>query len=193
MAVYEYGRIRRLDESLRSFGVAPELIARIMEGGGDVTEKTSPATKAEWLGEAMCRLDQLLDSDTTHAVREACACCLGGKRLAMSKAIARENDTLEARIQAANEARFVFGDSVSMQTDGQVMVRFAPDGLESYGCPCLPKAPKPMPLTYCYCCGGHAKHHLQIALGRKLNVTVLHTALSTGGKQPCTFLFRLVD
>ncbi|HEY3413841.1 MAG TPA: hypothetical protein VGM51_12435 [Armatimonadota bacterium] len=193
MEKYAYGRIRKLDESLHQAGIDAEVIAQIMEGGEAITERTSPAAKADWLREAIRKMDRLIEAGPRHSIRESCACCLGGKRLEISKAIARDNQTLEGRIRAANEARFVFGHSVTLEDDGKVMVRFAPEGWESYGCPCLPKAKEPLPLTYCYCCGGHAKHHLQTALGRKLEVTVIHTALSTGGKKPCTFQFRFAD
>jgi len=193
MVTYRYGRIRRLDESLRRAGVEPGVVTEIMAGGDAITEKSPPRAKADWLREAMGRMDSLMDPVTRHAVREGCACCLGGKRHAVSKGIARDNHTLEERIWAANEARFVFGHSVSLEQDGRVKVCFAPEGLESYRCPCLPQAVEPMPLTYCYCCGGHAKHHLQTALGRSLKVTVVHTALSTGGRKPCTFLFDIED
>lgn len=126
-------------------------------------------------------------------MREACACCLGGKRLQLSKAIARNHATLEERICAANETSYVFGHSVTQRDDGTIRVQFFPDGLASYRCPCMPKATEPMSITYCYCCGGHAKHHLQIALGRRLEVEAIHTALSSGGKLPCTFAFTIVE
>lgn len=193
MPTYAYGRIRRLDESLHHFGVPQETIAEIMKDGDAITEKSRPVTKAEWLRDAMHRMDATLAPDLCHEVREACACCLGGKRWAISKSIARENATLQERILAANEARFVFGHSVSLEDDGRVKVCFAPEGQDSYGCPCLPQMREPMPVTYCYCCGGHVKRHLQTALGRKLQTTVVHTALSTGGTKPCTFLFRFAD
>lgn len=193
MAEYRYARVRRLDESLHRFAVAPQTIDQIMEGGEALTEKTKPVMKSDWLREAMCKMDRLIEPGTRHHVREACACCLGGKRQQISKAIGNENSTLEDRVRAANEARFVFGHSVSLEDDGHVVVQFAPDGEAKYGCPCLPQAREPMPVTYCYCCGGHVKHHLQNALGRKLEVTVLHTALSTGGKKPCKFRFAIAD
>jgi len=140
----------------------------------------------------MIRMNKLLNSETRNAIREACACCLGGQRLKISKGIAKENESLEERIKAANEARNVFG-SVTMMKNGEILVRFAPEGLDQYRCVCLPKARKPLPITYCYCCGGHIKHHLQIALGRGLDCTVCSSALSSGGKNPCTFSFRIKE
>ncbi len=41
--------------------------------------------------------------------------------------------------------------------------------------------------------GGHVKHHLQIALGRKLVGTVRSSALSSAGKKPCAFVFAVQD
>jgi hypothetical protein len=44
-----------------------------------------------------------------------------------------------------------------------------------------------------YDCGGHVKHHLQTALGRQLQLTVLSSALSSEGQKPCKFSFAIVD
>ena len=191
MSQYEYGRIAKLAESLEKAHISPETIAQILAGGEAIRQSTSPEDKAEWFNGAMQRMNRLLDRETRCAVREACACCLGGKRLKLSKEIAKQHETLEERVAAANETKFVFGHSVMLQDDGRVLVCFAPDGLEHYGCVCLPKAREPLPVTYCYCCEGHVKHHLQIALGRNLSGIVRSSALSSGGTKPCTFLFTV--
>ena len=191
MKNYEHHRIGKLAEQLEIAGIDREIIDRIMEGGEDILRKTSPEKKADWLRVAMIRMDNLLDSDTRNAVREGCACCLGGRRLKISKGIAKENESLEERIKAANEAHYV--GNVTMMENGEIRVRFFPEGLDHYRCVCLPQAKELLPITYCYCCGGHVKHHLQIALGRELDCTVLSSALSSGGKKPCTFSFRIAE
>lgn len=193
MAAYEYGRIKILADRLARAGVAEEVMARILAGGESISKTAKPEKKAEWLSGAMDRMDALLDDQTRHKVREDCACCLAGKRLEVSKGIGKNYDTLEDRLRAANEARFVFGHSVTMQDDGHVLVSFAPDELENHRCVCLPKAKSPVSITYCYCCGGHVKHHLQNALGRKLSLQVRSSALESDGKRPCTFLFTIED
>jgi len=187
---YEYQRIGKLAEQLESANVDREKIDQIMEGGKDILKKARPEKKAEWMRGAMLKMNKLLDVQTRKTVREGCACCLGGKRLTISKAIAKENDTLEARIKAANEAKYIFGHSVKMMENGEIHVQFAPDGLESYRCYCI-KSEKPLPITYCFCCGGHVKHHLQIALGKEMDCTTRSSALSSGGKFPCAFSFKL--
>ncbi len=193
MPKYEYGRIAKLAESLAEAGIAQDIRDQIMAGGEKIRRGTKPEAKAAWMREAMQRMDALLDEGTRHAVREACACSLGGQRLEISQGIARKGGTLEERIQAANATRYVFGHSVTLQADGTALVSFAPAGLPEYRCVCLPKANGPLSITYCYCCGGHAKHHLQTALGRKLAMKVRSSALASGGKEPCSFVFSLVN
>ena len=193
MAEYEYGRIKKLAESLEQAAIPAEVTVQIMEGGEDIKKTTTPQSKADWFRGAMERMDTLLDLPTRQAVRESCACCLGGKRQKLSKAIAKEHATLEERIAAANETPYVFGHSVIREEDGTIVVRFSPEGESSYRCVCLPKANEPVSITYCMCCGGHIKHHLQTALGHKLALTPRVTALSSGGTRPCTFAFTLVE
>lgn len=192
MKTYEYHRIGELAAQLEKAGIAREKIDIIMAGGEEILRKTSPVKKADWMREAMLRMNRLLDLETRKTVREGCACSLGGKRLKTSQGIARENTSLADRITAVNKAKYM-GNSVEMQDNGEILVRFFPGGLGHYRCVCLPQAEKPLPVTYCFCCGGHVKHHLQIALGRKLDCTVRASALSSGGKKPCTFTLKILE
>jgi hypothetical protein len=191
MKTYEYHRIGELARQLEVARVDGKIIDRIMEGGENILRKTSPEKKADWMREAMFRMNKLLDLPTRKAVRESCACSLGGKRLKISKGIAGENITLEERVKAANEVKYV--GNIAMMENGEILVRFFPEGLDHYRCVCLPKAKEPLPITYCYCCGGHVKHHLQIALGQELDCTTRSSALSSGGKKPCTFSFKIKE
>jgi hypothetical protein len=158
--VYADGRIAKLARELARAGVAEAHVERIMEGADAIGKLDKPERKAEWLGEAMRRMGELLDRETRQSVREGCACCLSGKRLEISKGIAKQHSTLEERIAAANEARFVFGHSVTLQDDGRVLVLFSEEGLPSYRCVCLPRVKERLSVTYCYCCGGQARSFL---------------------------------
>lgn len=189
---YGYGRIGKLAEKLAEAGIDEKLTARIMKDGESITASTRQEGKADWMREAMRRMDNLLPEDERHAVRESCACCLGGRRLALSRSIARNNETVAARVKAANETPFVFGHSVKRLANGNIRVSFFPEGQTEFKCVCLRKATEPISITYCYCCGGHVKHHLQIALGEALACRVVSSALSSGGKKPCLFEFSRV-
>ena len=97
MKTYEYGRIRALAQSMAESGIDPSTAARILEGGDLIRRGTKPEGKADWMRAAMRRMDALLDTETRRRVRERCACCLGGKRLEISKSIARESASLDER------------------------------------------------------------------------------------------------
>ncbi len=190
MKHYEYHRIGRLAEQLEIAQVDKDIIDQIMEDGENILRKTTPEQKADWLRGAMQKMNKLLDTATRKAVREGCACCLGGKRLKISQTIAKENKTLDDRVKAVSASRVV--GSVMMQENGEILVQYDMQKTAPYHCYCLPQAKEPLPITYCFCCGGHVKHHLQIALERKLDCTTRSSALSSGGRFPCTFIFKIV-
>jgi len=186
---YEYHRIGELAKQLAIAQIDPEIINQIMESGRDILRKTSPEKKSDWMRGAMFRMNKLLPLAVRKSVREGCACCLGGKRLKTSQTIAYENTTLEERIKAANAANYV--GSITLQEDGKIVALFNLQKQPPYRCYCLPQAKKPLPITYCFCCGGHVKHLLQIALGRELDCTTISSALSSGWQKPCTFSLRI--
>jgi len=189
---YPDGRIRRLAEQLARAQVPPEQVVAIMAGGEAIAAKAKPADKAAWLRGAMERLDAGLDEQTRRRVRQGCACCLGGKRGQISRDIGLQHATLDERLAAANEARFVFGHSVRRLDDGQIEVCFFPPGRDHHTCPCLPHAAEPMSLTYCECCAGHVRHHLSRALAVPVEGGVVASALASGGREGCRFRFGVV-
>lgn len=188
---YPNDRAARIDAALRDEGVSEDIIGKIMAGGEGISGSKRPATVA-WLRGAMERMDALLDYETRVKVRDAYPCCLGGERGKLAKKLARENDTLEARISAANEARFLFGHSVTQQPDGRLLVQFQPPDAQPYRCSCLGAVVGSVSLTYCMCCGGHVRRHLQTVLGRALTCDVQTSALASAGEDACTFLLTMV-
>ncbi len=189
-ASYPYGRAARLDGVLREAGIDEGIIAQIMAGGEAIKKTDKQAVKVAWLRCAMQRMDALLDHDTRVRVRDMSACCLEGERGKLARKLARENETLAQRIAAANAARFLFGHSVAEQPDGSLLVLFQPEGQPAYRCSCLGEVDEPLSLTYCMCCGGHVRHHLQTVLGCELACEVRSSALASGGRQPCSFVLN---
>jgi hypothetical protein len=192
MKNYENHLIDTLATQLEKADIKQDIIDKIMEGGENILRKTSPKKKADWMREAMLRMNKLLNLKTRKTIREACACRLTGQPLKSSQAIAKNNESLEDRIKAANKAISVYGGCVRMQENGEILMRFSSESLDHYRCRCLPGADRPLPVTYCFCCGGHVKYHLQISLGLKLDYTIVSTALTSGGKLPCAFSLRIV-
>jgi hypothetical protein len=183
-------RVLKLAEKLEEAGIDRREIDNIMEGGDNIGKKTSPVETADWFRSAMLKMGKLLDKETCKTVRENCACCLTGNKMNSCLKIAREIDTLEERIKAVNDKKYICG-SLKMTGENEITA-IGDDERYKNRCVCLPAAREPLPITYCYCCGGHAKTHLQAALGVKLEGGVIASPLSSGNKNPCTFKFRII-
>ena len=186
-------RIIKLAEQLENADIDQETINRIMEGGEPIGKSAQPEKIADWFRGAMMKMDKLLDKEVRYALREGCACSLGGQKLRAATKIAQENDTLEERIKAVNAKHYICGSNVTLEKNGELLVCGDTEGRYGNKCVCLPDAKEPLPITYCYCCAGHFKHHLQIALDRKLECTVVSSPLNSGDKYPCTFRFRIIE
>lgn len=184
---YKYGKIGKLAQSLSDNGMDPAIIQLIMKDGDKIKQTDKNEKKAEWFFNAMKIMDKELGIGERQKIREDCACCLGGKRNEVCKRINKKYCDTADRISAANDARLVFGNAVKEKGKGVYEVSFFPDDAEMKTCPCMKGLKEAMPITYCYCCGGHVRHHLETVLGKKLSVKVLETVLSTEGEKGCRF------
>jgi hypothetical protein len=184
---YHYGRIKKLSESLIANGVPRDKYEIIMKDGELIRQADKNSIKANWFVSAMKAMDKVLDDELKKKVREGCACCLGGRRNTICKKINKDYLTLTERVEAANESKFVFGNGVKTIGDGKYEVSFFQEDDAIKVCPCLKDLREKMPITYCYCCRGHVRHHLETVLGNKLRVKVVSSVLSSMGKKGCKF------
>jgi hypothetical protein len=190
---YEDGKIEDLNESLKKNGIDDDIRKRIMESGELVKKTGKKEARAEWFFNAMNAMDELLDNDTRKQVREDCACCLEGKRQTICKKINKTYELPEERINAVNETHYIFGHEIKMMEKGKYEVSFFDESAPEKMCSCLKIIMnKKMPVTYCYCCGGHVRHHLETVLGKKLKVKIISSALSSMGKKSCRFELKEV-
>jgi hypothetical protein len=183
---YPYGKIQKLNDSLHSNKIDPDIINEIMKDGEKINPTDKNEQKADWFLNAVNIMDIKLDPSTRYKVREGCACCLGGKRHEVCKQINKKFTTKKERIEEADRTH-IFGNGLKEIEKGKYEVSFFPDSLGYTTCPCLRGFNKAMPITYCYCCGGHVKYHLETVLGLKLEVKVITSALSTKGQKGCKF------
>lgn len=178
-----FHRIHDIERSLEKCGVDPEIMAKILDGGDKVLQKYKTKVKAQWLKEAMDRMDALLPDDVKFKSREECACCTTGTRLKLIKQIAKENPDIDDFFRAVDKSH-VFGEKVE-KTGDVVHVNF---GLGK--CVCTPGAlSETTSITYCHCCKGHVLKLLEAGLGRKLRGDVVGSACS--GTAPCRFTIYL--
>lgn len=175
-----FGRVRDLDKNLEKEGVDPAVRAKIMEGGDQVLNTLNPKIKAQWLADAMDRMDALLPEDLRFKVREDSACCTGGKRLEIMKGIAKMNLPLEEAVKEVHKSK-IFAYKVELDGN-RINVDFG-----GSQCVCSPKfAGRNVSKTYCHCCKGHVLRLMEVGLGRKpLRGDVVTSACS--GTGTCRF------
>lgn len=184
---YEFGKIERLRESLILNKVPENTYSAIMKGGELIKKTANNKEKALWFYNAINTMDTLLNPELKQKVREDCACCLGGKRAALCKKVNKEYSTAEERIKAINDTHFVFGNEIRILGQGTYQVSFFDSTLPEKKCVCIKELATAMSKTYCMCCGGHVKHHLETVLGVPLKVEVISSALSSEGRENCVF------
>lgn len=184
-------RAEKFDKALAKQKVDPAIRERILAGAYGVGNKDRMAQR-EWYVRAMRETDGQIDPDTLKKAREACACCVGGKRGALARDIRKQYDTLEARVEALGRESYIVGHSAELVAPDTIRVQF---GVVKEGarCPCLPVTDEPMPVSHCQCCGGHIKQHAQMATGAKLDCAVESTILSSCGTKPCVFTLRVIE
>jgi len=184
-------RVLKLAEQLEVAKIDQEITDQILEGGEQIGKTTRPEKIADWFRGAMLKMDNLIDEKNRYAIREGCACLLAGQKEKSCLRVAQEHKSLEDRVKALNDLHYICGE-VWIDENGDINTRGDTTGKYGNKCVCLIEAKEPVSITYCYCCGGHFKHHLQTALGVRLACMAITTPLSTGNKTPCTFRFKIV-
>jgi len=108
-----------------------------------------------------------------------------------------KDKTLEEKIALFPELDTPHKASCFLNEDGTITLKF---GLEAtkgaWYCPCAPiKKLKPyaFPLTYCGCCGAHARYTHEFALGVKLRLKeIVSSMANSDGERPCEFIYEIV-
>lgn len=182
---YPFGRIETLYRELLNHKIDQKTINQIMEGGEKVDRCTSLTKKAQWIKEAMDKMDNLIEKDLRYKIREKCACCTGGLRLKAMKKIAVSGASFEERIREIDKIQ-IFGHKTELK-NGKIHVTFGEPGSK---CVCTPKGSKEtVSITWCYCCKGHVQKLLEVALEEKLTGKVISSSCSGG--ENCQFEFEV--
>jgi hypothetical protein len=191
MEKYKIGLINSLNQSLEKNEIEKKIHEKIMESAELVKPSSKPIIIAEWCFNAMSKMDELLEDDIKQKIREDCACCLGGKQKKLCTEVNKNYISSDERINAINESHSVFGHEIKVSGKGKYEVKFHEETLPEYKCVCshfkLNGLNKKWSKTWCYCCAGHVKHHLETLLGKQLKVKVISSALSSIGKKNCHF------
>ncbi len=157
------------------------------------------------------RMESTLDSDTLHQILDSSACTGGKEFLKRCEKIGKEigDKTLSERIAHVNS---ISSDSekIILNADNTLSVKWSFDNNGKYKCVCSAAVITGvrvselalennnagdcvMPLSYCYCCAGSGRRHLQLQLGIELKTKeVISSPINSKGERPCEFIFEIV-
>lgn len=188
----------KLLKSLRQYDES--LYDEILSINPEIKDKDSKKIKTEFMEKAMKRIDEQLNHDEKLAVLNPCACCLSGARLKNTKAFKKKYadiDDLEELVTKLREEG-PFQNHVTKLVNGQII-----DGVDAYmngryvcACGGIDGTNENINVsdTFCYCCMGHFKFYLELALDKKIiSQELLSSPLSSGGEKSCRFSFTLED
>lgn len=185
-----YGIKKRLEQN----NVDKELIRGII-GNGDLVE-------------VITRMETLLDSHMMYEILDSCA-CLGSKEyLKKCEKIGKElaYKSLNEKILYLNSEIFT-SESISLNNDGTLNAVMVYKSNDKYSCVCSATVYKDvkvsdlalsksncyddMPLSYCLCCAGSLRRHLQLMLDVKLKTKkIISSPINSRGEKPCEFVFE---
>jgi hypothetical protein len=157
------------------------------------------------------RMEKALDSDTLHEILDRHACGGGKDFIARMKKIGKEisGKSLSEKIVHINN---ISSDSekITLNADNTLSVKWSFDNNGKYKCVCGATIKKGvrvaelalennnagdciMPLSYCYCCAGSGRRHLQLQLGVELRTKkIISSPINSRGEKPCEFILEIV-
>ena len=188
--------VKRFRNALAQMQISTDVTDQIFAGYEKISDNVKKEKRAEFFITAIERMENLLDEDLCHDIRDACACSKGGYRLKSSQKIAREyqGQSLESKLKAISQATHL-GKPV-LDENGMIVTGIGDQG--GFPCPCPVfdgiELSQAVSKTYCYCCAGHFRFHYQIALGMRLKTReVVSSALASQSTEPCRFVYEILD
>lgn len=166
-----------------------EKIAKEIIGTGDLVEIIE-------------RMEKLLEPDTTYQILDN-SCCDG--KTDSFKEI--NGETLQEKIDKIPYLTdFHAGWNVKLNDDNTLNAGWILKNNDKFYCVCsatvnrkkvrvsdLSKGNRSMPLTYCLCCSGHCRRHLEKLLGVQLKTKgAISSPINSKGQKPCEFIFEII-
>lgn len=183
-------RLAGLKTKLSKYNI-DEKTAKEIIGNGDIVDITA-------------RMEKLLDPEITYQILDASACGTSQKELNAIREI--EGETLQKKI----EKIACLGDyhsnwNIILNEDNTLTAGWSIKDNDDFACVCstsvnrelkvsdLSHKDRTMPLTYCLCCAGHCRRHLEKLLDLQLKTKeIVSSPINSKGKKPCEFIFDII-
>ena len=167
-----------------------------------IIDKSDPFVSRDFMQEQVIpfinQMDKLLSPEQCLSIMERQGCCKTGKSDIANRNFGLEHvgKSIEEKIKLLSKAEIPYSVPCELNKNGTLTVFWGSGEEGNYKCVCygikkLSESVK-IPQTYCGCCGGHVRYHLQNALGVNLRLKeIVSSAKDSNGKNRCEFLFEI--
>jgi len=183
-------RVAGIKKKLEQNSVEESIVKEII-GNGDLVD-------------VITSMENLLDPEITYQVLDSCACGTSIKEIKELKKI--DAETIRERINDIARLDDFHSDwNVCLNQDATLTAGWIIKENDNYACVCsavvkkgvkvseLIRENRTMPLTYCLCCAGHCRQHLQKLLDIQLKTKeVVSSPINSTGQKPCEFIFEII-
>ena len=168
---------------------------KVMEGSKKITDKTDQRKVAEWVKDAMKRLDALVDEKTAIQVMENCGynCAEVNKRV-IERAKARRSKFKDSEgFLEAEQRKPMAGTRISIEGETLYQIYMPQAFTRPMRCYCallrgLPEGEKISP-TYCHCSKAFVKKFWETLLEKNVRVELMESVVSGGSE--CKFAIHI--
>jgi len=181
--------IKQIPETMWKQGIPEEIISQF-----DFPKTNS----SEDIMALIRQMDKLLTEKQCLSVMQEQGCSITGEPAKAHRDFYRKHKDkpLKERVALSLEVNSPHKYPCRLNDDGTLSVWWDGDG--QLRCPCgmIKKLPEAVgiPLTFCGCCGGHARQNLQKSLGVDLRlIKIVSSVNGSGGKKRCEFLYKVLD
>jgi len=186
----KHGMLIALEKNVE-FLAGETISKKVMEGSEEITEKTDKRKIAEWVKDAIGRLDALVDEKTRVQIMENCGynCAEVNRRVIERAKVRRKKFKSIDEFLEAEERKPMAGTRLARE--GKILYQFyTPRAFtRPMRCYCallrgLPNNEK-VSATYCHCSKGFVKKFWENILERPVKVELMQSAVS--GDSECKF------
>lgn len=184
-------RVYGIRKKLAEQNIDEKLVKEII-GNGDLVD-------------IITRMEKLLDPKTTYQILDSCACGTGLKEIKGIKEIKAE--TLKEKVEKVAHLEDYHSDwNLSLNQDNTLTAGWIIKEKDNYACVCssivnngvkvsdISREGRIMSLTYCFCCAGHCRRHLQKLLDIQLKTKeIVSSPINSMGQKPCEFVFEIIS
>jgi hypothetical protein len=192
--VAKYGALIAMEHCMEQLA-GKTIATKVMEGSEQITEKTDKRKTAEWVKNAMEKLDALVDEKTRVQIRQNCGYnCAKKNNKVIERAVARRkkyasiDDFLEAEQQKPMKG-------TKLAREGNILYQFyMPQAFtRPMRCYCgllrgLPNK-ETVSKTYCNCARGFVEKYWETVLGKPVKVDLMQSVVA--GDKECKFAIHL--